>query len=81
MIIDSELRKTVRAEDVNFATFAVNTMFIIEPPGGTPFEVMTGRRPHRGRVLRFGTRCCFHNIQPNKGKLNEHATARAVVET
>ena len=81
MIIDSELRKTVWAEDANFATFAVNTMFIIEPLVGTPFEVMTGRRPQRVRLLRFGTRCWFYDILPNQGKLNKHATARAVVET
>ena len=53
MIINSELNKEVQTEDVNLATYALNTTSIIEPLGGTLFEVMTGRRPYLGRVLSY----------------------------
>ena len=79
MLIDSQLSKAAWAEAVNFAAFALNTTFLIEPSNKTPFELITGQRPYIGRVLRFGTRCWFYNIKPNKAKLDKRAIAGAIV--
>ena len=79
MIIDSQLGKRVWAEAVNFATFAINTTKTIEPTGKSPYEIVTGQKPYLGRVRRFGTRCWFYNLKPNKDKLDERAIAGAIV--
>ncbi|XP_003739298.1 uncharacterized protein LOC100906726, partial [Galendromus occidentalis] len=79
MIIDSQLGKGAWAEAVCFGTFCLNVTKFIEPLDKTPFEIITGHRPYLGRVLRFGTRYWFYNIQPGKDKLDKRAIAGAVV--
>lgn len=79
LIVDSGLGKKAWAEAICFATHMVNVTKYIEREDKTPFEIVTGHKPYFGRIRRFGTRCWFYNIQPNKDKLDERAIAGAIV--
>ena len=73
LILDSKLPRRAWAEAVSFSAHILNCVKFIDPPGKTPFEIITGQKPYLDRVLPFGTRVSFYNRKPSGDKLSARA--------
>ena len=73
LILDSKLPKGAWAEAISFSAHILNCVKFIDPPGKTPFEIITGQKPYLDRVLPFGTRVFFYDRKPSRDKLSARA--------
>ena len=73
LILDSKSPKKAWAEAISFSAYILNCVKFVDPPGKTPFEIITGQKPYLDRVLPFGTRVSFYDRKPSRDKLSARA--------
>lgn len=70
MLIDSNLKKSLWAEAVNFATQILNMTTINKVAGKSAYELVYNQKPYFGKLYPFGTTCVFLDQDPGRKKFD-----------